>query len=162
MTDTVIILIHGFGSSKLWWEYAFEGTANIRKLDFLDNLKKIGNVYSFNLTWFNINYYGTPENKKEKLIWKKIYDKYKEHTSNINFKLEDLDYKNICKFIYNNVIKKYGNNKKYIVIGHSYGGPIGLLFSKLYKNKCKLCVCIDNPPYHLDFYNKYDDKEKNH
>jgi hypothetical protein len=140
--------MYGFGSAKLWWEYAFEGTANIRKIDFLDNLKKITshtNVYSFNFTWFNINYYGTPNKKKDVLIWKSIYENYKEHSSNINFKLEDLDYKNICKYIYNNVIKKYGNDKKYIVIGHSYSGPIALLCSKMYKNKCKLCVCIDNP-----------------
>ena len=82
--------------------------------------------------FFNINYYSTPNNKKDKILWGKIYEKYKPHSSNINFQLDDLDYKNICNKTYNLVKEKYGNNKKYIIIGHSYGGGIALLFSKLY------------------------------
>ena len=53
-----------------------------------------------------------------------------------NVKKIDLDYKNICEKVYIAVKEKYGKNKKYIVIGHSYGGNIALLFSKLYKNDC--------------------------
>ena len=155
----VIILFNGFGSSKIYWNYAFEDKAELRKIDFLDKLKKLGKIYTFNQPFFNIDYYGGSENKKIRMMWKKIYEKYKPHTSNINFELDDLDYKNICKKIYNIVKEKYGNNKKYIVIGHSYGGTIALLFSKLYKNDCVLCCCIDNPPSVLNFYNKYNDKE---
>jgi hypothetical protein len=154
----IIILFNGFGSSKIFWEYAFEDNPELRKIDFLDNLKKIGKTYTFNQSFFNINYYSTPNNKKDKILWGKIYEKYKPHLSNINFQLEDLDYKNICKKTYISVKKKYGNNKKYIIIGHSYGGGIALLFSKLYKNECVLCCCIDNPPYVLSFFNKYNDK----
>jgi hypothetical protein len=106
-----------------------------------------------------MNYYSTPNNKTEIIKKKKIFEKYKPHTSNINFDLDDLDYKNICEKTYNLVKQKYGNNKKYIVIGHSYGGMIALLFSKLYKNDCILCCCIDNPPYILSFYNKHNDKD---
>jgi len=154
----VVILFNGFGSSKIFWNYAFEDKPELRKIDFLDKINKIGKTYSFNQPFFNINYYSTPNNKKEKILWGKIYEKYKPHSSNINFKLEDLDYKNICEKTYNLVKEKYGNNKKYIIIGHSYGGGIALLFSKLYKNDCVLCCCIDNPPYILSFFNKYNDK----
>ena len=155
----IIILFNGFASSKLFWDYAFEDKPELRKLDFLHKLKKIGKTYTFNQPFFNINYYSTPDNNKDRILWKKIFKKYKPHSSNINFKLEDLDYKNICEQTYQQVIKKYGNDKQYIVIGHSYGGMIALLFSKLYKKKCKLCCCIDNPPYVLSFFKKYNDKE---
>ena len=80
--------------------------------------------------FFNVNYYSTPDNKKEKVLWGKIQKKYKPYTSHINFTLDDLDYKNICQKQYDIIKNKYGDNKKYIVIGHSYGGPIALLFSK--------------------------------
>jgi len=155
----IIILFNGFGSSKLWWNYSFENKPVLRKLDFLDKLKKIGKTYTFNQPFFNIDYYGGSEDKKIKMMWKKIYEKYKPHSSNISFKLEDLDYKNICEKVYIAVKEKYGKNKKYIVIGHSYGGDIALLFSKLYKNDCILCCCIDNPPSVLSFFNKYNGKE---
>ena len=155
----IIILFNGFGSSKLWWNYSFENKPVLRKLDFLDKLKKIGKTYTFNQPFFNIDYYGGSEDKKIRMMWKKIYEKYKPHSSNISRTLEALDYKNICDKVYIAVNEKYGKNKKYIVIGHSYGGNIALLFSKLYKNDCILCCCIDNPPSVLNFFNKYNDKE---
>jgi len=155
----IIILFNSFGSSKIFWNYAFEDKSELRKIDFLDKIKKFGKTYTFNQPFFNINYYSTPDNKKEKILWEKIYKKYKPHSSNINFDLDDLDYKNICKKIYEQLKEKYGKNKKYIIIGHSYGGGLALLFSKLYKNDCILCCCIDNPPSVLNFYNKYNDKE---
>jgi hypothetical protein len=165
--ELVIILFNGFGSSKLWWDYALPNNNKpvLRKLDFLDKLKKIGKTYTFNQPFFNVSYYETPINKKEKLFWKNIHEVYKEHSPNINFQLEDLDFKNICEKTYNAVKKKYGNNKKYVVVCHSYGSTIGLLFSKLYKNDCILCCYIDNNPFILSFfnyvYNKYIKKNKN-
>lgn len=154
----IIILINGFASSKLWWQYTYENSATLRKLDFLDNLKKLGTVYTFNQPFFNIDYYGTPDKKSEILIWKKIYKKYKPCSSNINFTLEDLDYHNICNKIYNNVKAKYGN-QKYIVIGHSYGGTLALVFSKMFSSDCLFCCCIDNPPHVLEFYKIKNNRE---
>lgn len=157
----VIILFNGYNSTKIYWDYAFENKPELRKIDFLDNLKKIGKTYTFNQPFFNIRYYLTENNKEDKLLWREIYEKYKPYSSYINFNIEDLDYKNICKKIYDKVKKKYGNNKKYIVIGHSYGGGIALLFSKLYKNDCALCCCIDNTPYvfnYLNYFKKYNEK----
>ena len=152
----VIILFNGFGSSKLWWNYSFIGTSTLEKNEFLSKLQKIGDVFSFNYNFFNINYYSKSDSKKENDIWKKIYKKYKPHTSDIDFNLEDLDYKTICKNVYKKVISKYGTNRKYVVIGHSYGSSIALLFSKMFKSNCLLCAAIDTPPYILDFFKKHD------
>jgi triacylglycerol esterase/lipase EstA (alpha/beta hydrolase family) len=160
--DYVIVLFNGYGSSKIYWDYAFENKPDLRKLDFLDELKKIGKTYTFNQPFFNINYYSTPDDQKEKKMWGKIYNEYKPYSPNINFTLEDIDYKNICEKTYNAVKQKYGNNKKYIVIGHSYGGVLALLFSKWYKKDCVLCFCIDNVPYVLDRFLFFkNDSEKN-
>jgi len=152
----VVILFNGFGSSKIFWQYGYNGTKNLIKLNFLNKLKNLGDVYTFNSNFFNINYYSIPDNVKDKKIWNEIYKKYKPHTKNIQFDLEDLDYKNICEKVYTDVINKYGDNRKYILVGHSYGSCLALLFSKLYKKDCLLVAVIDNPPYLLDFYKKYD------
>lgn len=159
----VIILFNGFGASNLYWQYDADKTpktAKLRKNDFLTNLEKIGDVYTFNSTFFNVDYYYVPEKEKQRNIWKKIYEKYEPHTSNIDFTLEDLSFKNICENVYKNVVEKYGKNRKYIAIGHSYGGSIALLFSKLYKNECQLVALIDNPPHTLDFFKKYENTAK--
>lgn len=157
--NIVFILFGGSFSSKVRWEYAFEGKPVLRKINFLAELKKIGYVYSFNYPHFNLNYYASSPDKKEASMWEKIIKKYKYYTKDINFSIKDIDYKNLCKKIYTKVKNKYGDNKKYIVIGHSYGGPLALLFSKLYKDKCILCCCFDNAPYVKEFYQKYDEKE---
>ena len=60
----VIVLFNGYGSSKIYWEYAFENKPELRKIDFLDKLKKIGKAYTFNQPFFNIRYYSTENNKK--------------------------------------------------------------------------------------------------
>jgi len=136
--NILFILFNGFRYSKYYW--------NVNDLK-----NKLGNCYTFNLPFFNVQHYVDKKLKRDKLF-----------SSNINFSIEDLDYKNICKKIYTNVKKKYGNNKKYIVIGHSYGGDIALLFSKLYQNECILCCCIDNAPYIMSYYEKYNFKEAKH
>lgn len=83
-----------------------------------------------------------------------IYKKYKHPAENIDFSIKDLSYKNICKNIHNNVIELYGQNRKYILICHSYGSIIGLFN-----------ILIDNPPYYLKlftqmFNSKYTKKDK--
>jgi len=157
--EIVIVLFGGSFSSKVRWQYAFEGKSTLRKIDFMDELKKIGNVYSFNYEHFNLNYYANSPNKEEAKMWKKIIDKYQYFNENIDFSIEDLDYKNICSKTYNIIKNMYGDNKKYIVIGHSYGGSLALLFSKLYKNECILCCCLDNPPYVEEFYKEHNEND---
>jgi len=160
----VFLLIPGFGSSQLWWEYEYDiKTESINHVDFLDNLKKIGYVYKITFPWFNIDYYFKNPDKKIANKWKKIHEKYKPHTSNIDFTLDDLDYNNICKKLYNNLREKYPKNK-IIPIGHSYGGPIAHVFSKLYPKDCQFCIILDGSPLgktlQQNFYEKYEKKNE--
>ena len=152
----VFILFSGRGLSKLWWEYSFDTkTSTLPKLDFVKQLKKMGHVYSFTSKFWNIDYYSTPSNKKEKNRWNKIYKKYKPHSSDIDFNLEDIDDDIICKKIYTDVRKKYGDKVKLIPVGHSYGVGIALLFAKMYKNECLCTISIDMGPTHtLKSYKK--------
>jgi hypothetical protein len=112
------ILFPSFGSSKVWWDYKYDN-GKIIKLTFLDDLKKIGYIYTFTSNFFNLNYYYKNKTAKEENIWNKIYKKYKPHTSNINFTLKDLNYDVICKKVHSEVRKKYKHNKL-ILIGHSF------------------------------------------
>ena len=169
----LIILFNGFASSKLFWEYNYNfDNSSLEKNNFLKRLHSIGDVFTFNSNFFGILKYSTPKGK----IWDKIVEKYfasysvpledkkwplaskkyKPYSSDINFTIESLDYKKICNCIYNRVVAKYGKNRRYIVIGHSYGSELALLFSKLYKKQCDLCVCIDNPVHLLEYFHKYD------
>lgn len=153
----VFILFNGQNGTKINWEYGFTGKPTLPKLNFLNELKKLGKTYTFNLPIYNLNYYMKSTDPKEYKLISKINHKYKPYTNNINFTLNDLDYKNICKNVYTDVKNKYGNKKKYIVIGHSFGVPLVRLFTKLYQKDCILCVCLDSVPYVLSFFKKYDE-----
>ena len=152
MDKPVFILIHGFSSSNVWWKYKDVNTSSLEKIDFLDKLKKLGDVYEHTMNFFNIIYYYTVDDIKEKERMSIIYKKYKPHTPDLDFSIKDLSYKNICKDIHNNVIEKYGENRKYILVCHSYGCLIGLLYSKIYKKECLFNILIDNPPYYLKLF----------
>lgn len=165
MYKPIFILIHGYGSSSVWWNYKDVNTNKLEKIDFLDNLKKLGDVYEYTMDFFNVYYYYTVNDIKEKERMHAIYKNYKPHTSKLNFKIEDLMYKNICEDIHNKVTKKYEKNRKYILVCHSYGCLIGFLYSKIYKNECLFNVMIDSPPYYIKLFNqmlnsKYTKKEK--
>jgi len=157
--NIVFVLFSGSFSSPIRWEYAFEGKPTLRKITFLKELKNIGDIYSFHYKHFNLNYYARSPDSKERNMWNKIIKKYNYYTPDIEFSIEDLDYKNLCENTYKNVKSKYGDDKKYIVMGHSYGGALALLFAKLYKNECILCCCLDNVPYVKSFFQKYDKRE---
>lgn len=156
----VFLLIPGFGSSEIWWEYNYDkDTHTVKHITFLDNLKKLGHIYKITFPWFNIDYYYRNPNKKQANIWKKIYAKYRPHTPNIDFTLEDLNYDNICKKLYTDIRKKYMKNK-IIPIGHSYGGPIVYTFTQMYPQECDFCIVLDGSPLgkqiQEDAYDKFD------
>lgn len=162
MSNIVFILFNGWATSKNDWLYSDNGTHIPKKLDFIQQLEKLGQVYLFNYIFFNIEYYKTPITKEDtRLI--NINKKYKAFDSDITFNISDLDFKKYCKIIYNNVIKKYGSNKKYVLIGWSYGGHIALLFSELFKKNVLFNILLDNPPYCQEYLEKYsvNNKERN-
>lgn len=157
----VFILFPGFASSKVWWNYKYEN-GKISKINFLNDLKKLGYTYTFTSKFFNLEYYYKNPKKIEK--WEKIYKKYKPHTSDINFTLRDLDYDVICKKVHDDVRKKYKNNKL-ILIGHSYGSAVVWQFSKMYKKECLFAVILDGSPLckkmQKQFFNKFEKKNEN-
>lgn len=159
--DIVFILFHGFGVSSLNWQYEYTGSETLKKHNFLENLKKIGNVFTFDLVHFNVDYYYVHKEPKEREKWRKIYDKYEPHSSNIDFTLEDLDYDVICKKVHQQVKQKYPH-QKIIPIGHSYGAGLAQEFSKLYTKECLFMVSLDGIPLSKDdakeSYVKYDSK----
>jgi len=156
-TKPVIILFNGFASSPAFWNYAYNGTSKLKKLNFVEHLNNIGDVYKVEFPFFNLNYYIPHPDPKEDKKWYNIMKNYSTYNPNINFHIEDLDYKNICVKTNTDIIKKFGKNRKIIVIGHSYGGPLALLYSKLFKVHC--CVVLDSAPYVLNFYKKHDNNE---
>jgi len=150
-----IILFNGYKTSRRWYKYRNEyNSENLKRIDFLDRIREMGEVYIVEEKYYNLSNY-----KRKSELTERIYRKYGMYRKNIKFRLEDIDYKKICERVYRKMKNKYGNNKRYIVIGHSYGGTLALLFSKMYKEECKLCCCLDNPPNIMEFFKKYDDKE---
>lgn len=147
--NIVFVLFHGFGSSSFEWSHEYTGSETIKRHDFLDNLKKLGNVFTFDLIHFNVDYYYIHDDLKEREKWQRIYDKYKVRSSNIDFTLEDLDYSVICKKVYQDVRQKYPH-QKLIPIGHSYGAGLAQEFSKLYTKECLFMVSLDGIPLSED------------
>jgi len=153
--EETIILFNGYKTSRRWYKYMNEyKSENLKSIDFLDRIREIGEVYIVEEKYYNLSNY-----KRKSELTEKIYKKYGMYRKNIKFRLEDIDYKKICERVYKKMKNKYGKNKRYIVIGHSYGGTLALLFSKMYKEECKLCCCLDNPPNIIEFLKKYDDRE---
>jgi len=143
MVKPIFILFNGFNSSKLWWEYEYTGSNILTKHNFLNELKKIGHVYLFNLKFFNVDYYYQEQNVVEKNKWNKIYKKYKPHSSNIDFDLDDLNYDDICEMVYDDIKVKYQLSKRLVLIGHSYGSEVAYTFSKKYNDKVLFNIFLD-------------------
>lgn len=79
MDKPLFILLHGFSSSNVWWKYKDVNTDHLKKLNFLDNLEKFGDVYQYTMDFFNIIYYYTIDDIKEKERMQIIYKNYKPH-----------------------------------------------------------------------------------
>lgn len=165
-TKPIFILFHGFGSSKFWFEYQYDKTSKPKKLNFVDELKKIGEVYSFTSKFFNVDYYFRNKDPKQRANWIKLYKTYSPHTPDIDFDLEDLDYDVICKKVYDELVDKFGNigHKQLIPICHSYGSEIGVMFTKMYQSKC-LFLCLLDGVFHSlklqkQLYEKFEKKNK--
>ncbi len=149
MKDIVFLLIPGFANSKLWFEYKVENN-KITKIDFLDNLKKIGEVYTITFNWFNIDYYYVSD--KPNKLWDSIYKKHHPYSKDIDFKLKDLDYSVICDKLHTNLRKKY-HKQKIIPIGHGYGADLAYMFSIKYAKECLFTVSLNGNPLQPE-YNK--------
>jgi len=104
------------------------------KSKFLDKLKMLGNVYTYQ--------------DKINNIWH--YDKTDpEHTDfddDINFDLSYVKVNNHINLIYNDLVRKYKNidEYKFFPIGWSAGCLFALYFAQKYRDRCVQCVLLDS------------------
>ena len=143
------IMFPGFGDPSITWE--FDGK---NPIEFLDQIKKIGEVFVYTPIYHNLNYYKKDNNEA------KYYDK------NINFDLDYLNVEKHCKMIYEQVKKI--TSDKFILVSHSAGNLYAYYFSKLYKDECLFSLVLDGRlmgkqgfEQAKDYIEKYNTKYKN-
>lgn len=105
---------------------------NNNKIDFVKKLKKLGNVIILKPNYVNfMNYSDANEGGN----WF-----YKSGIKDIDFTIEDLQFENYSKWVYNQI----DPNKKYIAIGLDQGCHFAKHFCNMYPNNClALYVLID-------------------
>ena len=122
----LFIMFQGSGTNQLYWN---EHT----KSKFLDRLKELGSVYTYQDKTYNIWHY----NKKN--------PNYVDYDSNIDIDLSYVKPNKYIKMIYDNICKKYKNidEYKFIPIGFSAGGSFALYFAQLYASQCMHVILLD-------------------
>ena len=127
MTKILFIMFQGAGTNlKSWNEYT--------KSNFLDKLKKLGDVYSYQDKVNNIWHYDMED---------------KEHTdfdSNIDFDLSYVNPDTHIKMVYDDIKEKYKNSNdyKFIPIGWSAGCYFALYFAQIYSTQCIHVILLDS------------------
>jgi hypothetical protein len=122
----LFIMFQGSSTNlKNWNEYT--------ESKFLDKLKKIGEVYTYQDKIYNTMHYD------------KSIPEHNDYNSDIDF---DINYNNLdnhIDMVYDDIKIKYKNINEYklIPVGWSAGGYLALYFSQKYSKKCKLCVLFD-------------------
>tara|TARA_B110000879_G_scaffold110927_1_gene148410 strand:+ start:13 stop:906 length:894 start_codon:yes stop_codon:yes gene_type:complete len=136
-----MVLFPGFGSPSKFWKYDIiknkDGSYQLKKLNFYDELKKIGKVYRYTPKVYNINHYDTGGNPGFD-DWQNIYQGLFKKPRMIT--LDDIDIDRECKRIYNKLKNRI---EKFIPIGHSIGSWFALHFSNLYPDKCLQVIFLD-------------------
>lgn len=126
MDNILFIMFQGSGTNlKSWNEYT--------ESNFLDQLKLIGKVYTYQDKIHNIWHYDNSNPEK------------KDFNSDIDINLQYINPDNHIKMIFSDIKKKY-NLKKYkiIPIGWSAGCYLALYFSQLYSELCKCVILLDS------------------
>ena len=114
---------------KTWNEYT--------KSKFLDRLKKLGSVYTYQDKTYNILYYN------------KTDPEHKDNEKDINFDLSYVKPNIHIKMVYDDIITKYKNinEYKFIPIGWSAGCYFALYFAQLYSLQCLHVILLDPALY---------------
>ncbi len=126
MRKILFILFQGGGNNlKHWNEYT--------KSRFLDRLKTLGLVYTYQDKVYNLWHY----NKLEKT--------HKDYSSDIDFDLSYVNPKTHIKYVYANIKKKYKEIDDYqlVPVGWSVGALFALYFAQEYKSRCIAAVLLD-------------------
>ena len=118
--------------------------------NFIKEIKKLGDIYFYEPTYYNIySYY-----EKDEKWWGK--------NPKIDFTLDDIDIELVCNKIYDDV-KHF--NGKIILLGHSMGAYFVYYFAQKYSEKCLFGIIIDgmffsNPAHLEESKEKYNNKIK--
>lgn len=143
----IYILFPGFGISEKQWKYEIilkNKKYELKKIEFLKNLKKIGKVFKYTPKAYNYNYY-LASKKRPYEDGQKLYQDLFEKPEKI--KLDDININKECVRIYeyikNESKYKYEKEIKFIPIGHSIGSWFCLHFSNIYKSECLKIILFD-------------------
>ena len=126
MVKILFIMFQGWATNlKHWNEYT--------KSKFLDRLKTLGSVYTYQNKTNNIFYY------------EKSNPEHIDFDSDIDFNLSYIKPNTHIKMIYDDICLKYKNIKEYkfIPIGWSLGAALSLYFTQKYSQQCIHCIILD-------------------
>lgn len=126
----LFIFIGGYGMAPELWNY---NLLTMKKTNFLNKIKKIGDVYNYYPKFYNIQYY--IENNE---YIKKFYK------NDIKFNIDDINFKKESEYIYN-IVGNLGNYDRYIIICTSIGIHYAIELSKLLTN----CIVISIEGSHI-------------
>ena len=126
--DIQFILFGDVMSGHNVWFY----DANKRKIDFVDKLKKLGDVVILKPNYVNFMNLSKIERGGNHA--------YKTDLKDYDFTIEDLQFENYSKWVYGQIDK----NKKYVAIGLDQGSHFAKYFCNQYPDKCiALYILID-------------------
>ena len=126
MTKILFIMFQGSEANlKHWNEYT--------KSKFLDRLKKLGSVYTYQDKTYNINHYD------------KSNPEHADYDSDIDIDLSYVNPDKHIKMVYDDIQAKYNIEEyKFIPIGWSAGCMLALYFSQVYSAQCIHVVLLDS------------------
>ena len=127
MTKILFIMFQGsITNQKHWNEHT--------KSKFLDRLKELGSVYTYQDKTYNIFHYDISD------------PEHKDFDSDINIDLSYVKPNTHIKIIYDDIKKKYKNIKdyKFIPIAWSGGSMLALYFAQIYSSQCMHVILLDS------------------
>jgi hypothetical protein len=127
MTKILFIMFQGGHSNlKTWNEYT--------ESKFLDKLKKLGDVYTYQDKTYNIWYYD------------KTHPEYKDYDPDIDIDLSYVIPDKHIKIVYDDILLRYKNIDEYklIPIGWSLGCWLALYFAQVYSSKCSHVILLES------------------
>ena len=127
MTKILFIMFQGSETNQKYWN---EHT----KSKFLDRLKELGSVYTYQNKAYNTYHYD------------KSNPEHKDYDSDIDFDLSYIRPNKHIKMVYDDIKTKYKNIKdyKFIPMGWSAGCMIALYFAQVYSTQCIQVVLLDS------------------
>jgi hypothetical protein len=126
MTKILFIMFQGSEANLKHWN---ENT----KSKFLDRLKKLGSVYTYQDKTYNINHY------------EKSNPEHIDYDSDIDIDLSYVNPDKHIKMVYDDIQAKYNIEEyKFIPIGWSAGCMLALYFAQVYSSQCIHVVLLDS------------------